>query len=244
MQSTPTPYPSPQGGGGRRRLRIPRPLAGRGKGWGCLCIHRNLFQRFRFREHLGREDMRDVVRVDGDHGDRLFAGQRAEYRKHLGARQAVAGGADRLDLDQVAAPGAVAKFLVDDEFGLAPLHRLDAERPIRQRAKDAEHRVVALLEYLHHPAGVGGAGRSVGGEGLGQNAVADARSLPAIAATRNADRHHRWRAVAVVIARMRQKHAVLVAAENVEHRDMGQGAGARQPLALLRQQALVLQIAQ
>ena len=50
--------------------------------------------------------------------------------------------------------------------------------------------------------------------------------------------------VADGLGRMRQQDAVAVAAKNVEHGDMGQGADAGQPLALLGQHALVLQVAQ
>ena len=74
--------------------------------------------------------MRDVVGVDGDHRDRLLAGQRAEHRQHLGARQAVAAGRHLLDLDEIAGLGVVQEFRLDDQFGLAPLDRLDAQRPV------------------------------------------------------------------------------------------------------------------
>ena len=108
----------------------------------------------------GREDMRDVVRVDGDHRDRLLAGQRSQHGDDLAARQAVAAGARRLDLDEVAILGVAAEFRLDDQLGLPAFDRLDPERAVLERAEDAEHGVLALLEDLHDAAGIGRAGRS------------------------------------------------------------------------------------
>ena len=47
------------------------------------------------------EDMRYAVRVDGDHGDRALAFHRADAFAYLGARHAIAAGAQHVDGDQI-----------------------------------------------------------------------------------------------------------------------------------------------
>ena len=86
--------------------------------------------------------------------------QRAEDRDDLRLRQAVAGRASGLDLDKIAVAGAVAEFVGHFEFGLAAFDRRRHAMPAATASEDAERGVGALLEHLHDPRGVGGAGLS------------------------------------------------------------------------------------
>src|SRR5690606_19694697 len=192
-------------------------------------------------QHIGREDVRDLMRMDGDHGDRLLAGQRAEHLEHLGPRQAVTRGARWLNLDKVAIPGTVPERLVNDQFRLASLHRLDSEGAVLQHPKDPEDRFRALLENLYHPRGVGWASRLVRGEGFRQDPVADARG--STVAARLPDCHD-WRNRTLIVGRPGKQATFRVATVYFQYRHMGQGSWTNVPLALLFQQALILQVAQ
>ena len=139
------------------------------------------------------KDVRDVVRVDGDHRDRLLAGQRAEHlRCTSAARQAVAAGLRRLDLDEIAVLGAVADVRVDDQLRLAPLDRLDAERAVVEHARNTPSTAsAALLEHLHDAAGIGRAGL---GRRSGKIFASTRSPMPGagpLAAARRADRRRR-----------------------------------------------------
>ena len=178
------------------------------------------------------------VRVDGDHRDRLFAGQRAQHGQHLGARQADSA-MRRAGSTSTRSP-SLAPFrnsLSTTHFGLAALDRLDAERAVLQHAKDAENRRrVRFSKIFITRAGIG---RALAGSSVG-NVLASTRSpMPARAV---APPDAAWKSIGagpcrglIGLGRTRQQHAVAVAAEDVEHGDMGQGADAGQPLALLGQ---------
>ena len=111
----------------------------------------------------------------------------------LALRQAVAGGAPDLDFDEIAFAGAVAELSgATSNSGLPRSTGIDAQRAVGDRAEHAERGVRALLEHLHDPRGVGGAGIVLVAEGLCENAVADAgRRAAAHLARLDRDDHRR-----------------------------------------------------
>ena len=204
--------------------------------------HDSGFCRLGFGKHVLREDVRDFVRVDGDHRNRLLRGQRSQHLDHPSARQAVPAGRRLLDLDQIALFRAVEIVSRDGHLRLATLDRFDSEGAVVGLPEHAEHGFRALLEYLHHAAGVGRAFSLVRGEGLCQHAVAYAGRRAAAGWAQRNDR--RLAKALVPFTRPRQKPAVRVARIDLEHADMRQAARAREALAFPVEQALVLKLAQ
>src|SRR5690606_6392984 len=97
-----------------------------------------------------------------------------ENGEHPGARQSQPRGVLWFHLDQIATLCSVLISLIDNQFRLPPLDRLDAEASILECSQDTENRPIPLLENLHDARGIGGTLFRFCGKSLGQNPVADA----------------------------------------------------------------------
>ena len=173
--------------------------------------------------------------MDGDHRDRLLAGQRADHRDHLAARQPVAAGPraarprpGRLLRRRCGSSGSTTSSGWRRSTGsIRKVPSLGA----RSTPSTAS---LALVEDLHHPRRVGGAGRLAGREHLGQHAVADARRRILVHRVRSriATSGCGSLSTSARSAGLREQPAVGDRGrDDVEHHDMRQRAGPRQPLA-------------
>ncbi len=181
---------------------------------------------FGFGKHGGREGERNFMGVDGDHGDGFFRRQRADHFKYFRLGQTVAAAAKRLHLDEVAILRAIGIVTVDDQFSLAALHRLNAQRAIVQFAQDTENRTPALFEHLHDAPDIGRAAVAIIRMNAGQNTIAhacgDARTFL------HADGNEGGWAFrfVVLIGGTRDQAAFCITRKDVKHHDVWQMAGA------------------
>ena len=153
-------------------------------------------------QHLGRKDVRDVVRVDGDHRDRLLAGQRAEHRD---APCRAAGRSGRRDAGSTStrspclAPFAELRCRRSAPAGGARPARCGTCRP-RATRKTPSTASRALLEHLHDAAGIGRARRP---RRSGRSLPARGRRCRAPGRCRRAGRGSRRPGLAVVARSIR-----------------------------------------
>ncbi len=199
--------------------------------------HRRGLGRFRSLHHVLREDMRNAMRIDGDHRDRLFRGNRTDDRQNLGPRQAVTAGADDFRLDQIAVLGLADIGGLDHHFLAAPVGRQKTDFSVGDRLDHAERRILALVENLQHTRRIGRPGTILVRKNLCQDPVVDAggRRLalrPVVGIL--ADQHGRCRTRIIrPFRRTADQIAVLVAGGDVENGDGRKGARPRQRLAAL-----------
>ena len=153
--------------------------------------------------------------------------------------------ARHLDRDEIAVFRAGGMIAGDSELAteLLFVDRYEAAAAARQAAKDSEHAVLGAVDQLDDaPARFLVAG-SLDAQ---QRAVADACdfSRPRAAGCDDADDRRSAVSVFVPFRGARQQLAVAVAAGDVGKHDLGQRAGAMQPLAMPLDAAAIRQLAQ
>src|SRR5690606_15943894 len=173
-----------------------------------------------------RENMRDFMCVDGDHGDGLFRRQRAYHFEHFRLGQTVAAAAQRLHLDKIAILRAVGIIRVDDQFGLAALHGLNAQRAIAQLAHNTEDRTPALFEHLHDATDIGRAAVAIIRVNAGQNTITYARGDARTFLYADGDEGGRAFCLVFLIGGTRDQSTLGIARKDVKHHDVRQMAGA------------------
>ena len=187
-------------------------------------------------DHFARKDVRDLLRMDRDHGDRFFGRDRAQHLTHARSGRAAAPAIDRLDLDQITVLRAV-RLAIDHTEDIAPaISRLDTGEAVRTQAEHAQRRALAVRHDLHDPRGRSG----LVAANTHENAVADARHqrlAPAIWQDAHAALSQ------LPLGRNANQIAVAVALDHIENGHGRKGARLVQTLAGLFQRALVLQLA-
>ena len=118
--------------------------------------------------------MRDAVRQDGDHRDRLFGRHGADDLQNLGARQAEAAHAGDFDFDQIAVLGLFGEIGIDDLIS-SPRFSIGMIRPpppgvSRNTPMEA---LAAFVDDLDDAGGIGRAAAIGGRKDLCQNTVAE-----------------------------------------------------------------------
>ncbi len=115
--------------------------------------------RFGLAQRGGRERLRNFVGMDRDQADRFFRRQRAEPLLHLAGGKAEAARAHQIDADEIAVLGAVGVGLGDVQFaaGLLLVDRHQPSAAVGQRAEDAEHAGLGVIDHLDDAAAIGGA---------------------------------------------------------------------------------------
>ena len=116
----------------------------------------------RLGQHVGREDMADVVRMDGDEADGLLGGRIGDDLADLGLRQsqsvalAIALAAAHRDGDEVTVPRPLLRAGRDAQLAPAGL-LVDRQHAaaLLARPKDAERRALVLRQHLDDAARVG-----------------------------------------------------------------------------------------
>ncbi|MNI27144.1 hypothetical protein D3C73_808690 [compost metagenome] len=209
--------------------------------------HRGRLGFFRLIHHLLREDVRDAMRIDGDHRDRLFRRNGSDDREHTGARQAETTGTYGFALDQIAMLGIAQTIGLYHHFLAAPVCRQEADLAIGKFVHDAERGSATFVDHLDDACRIGGTGAILVREDLCENSVVEAggRGLTLAAVFRRlTDQHGRCRTLVFrPFRRTADQLSILVAGGDVENRDGGQGAGTRQGFAALVDQTLVFQLA-
>ena len=132
------------------------------------------------------------MRMDRDHRDRLFRGNRSDDVEHLGPRQPKTAGTPDFHLDQIAILGLADIGRVDLHFLAAPFDRHQACTTIRHHPHNAHDRTDLTVEDLDHTGRIGRTGTVLVGEDLGKHPVAEAadgRFALGAVGTRLADEH-------------------------------------------------------
>ena len=194
-----------------------------------------------------RKHMRDVVGVDGDEAHRAFALDRAEPFLDARDRQTETAVLRDADGDQVAVLGVLGGLARDRKL-LAELLLVDRDEPaaaVRQSPENAERADLGLVDDLDDAAGIADAVLT-GFFDPEQRPVADAGDFARPWPAPCCDPDSRYRAVGVLVpfGRRGDQLAVVVAAGDVGQRDLGQGAGMVQLLALGLDAAFVGELAQ
>ena len=195
-----------------------------------------------------REHQRNVVGMNGDQADGLFAGDRAQPFPDLAGGEAEPARTREVDGDEIAVLGAVGVGLGDIEFA-AGLLLVDGDEPSAtcgQRPEHAEHAVFGMIDDLDDAAPIGGAVGILGAFDAEQHAVANAcgRERARMAWTVDADLRRLAAFGLVPFGRRCDQLAVGIAAGDVGHHGGGQACGLADLLAVLDDRAGLGEVAQ
>ncbi len=102
--------------------------------------------------------------MDGDHRDRLFRRHRTDDRENLGAREAKRPMRSVFNLDEIAVLRIVRVIRIDHQLFAAPLDGQHTPAAAGRHLEDAHAGILALVENLDDPRGIGRAAAIAGGK--------------------------------------------------------------------------------